>query len=128
MFYIVENSGFIYLRTSVIASGIDGYQLRVEAYDAGSPVLVSVLGFVNVFILRNQFAPNFDNTACSGVINQNVGVGTSVTSVRATDADNRVSCYPSQLEFVLMLCHTIRWNLFIVTNVNWTFVFIDCCS
>ena len=64
------------------------FQLSVSARDQGTPQLTSSQqATVIITVVRNNFAPVFQNTPYSRDISQGTSAGTSVFQVTATDAD-----------------------------------------
>lgn len=62
--------------------------MSVRAIDFGSPQLTSSeAASVTINVIRNNNGPVFQNTPYSSDISLNVGSGTSVFQVTATDAD-----------------------------------------
>ena len=70
----------------------DPSQGIVRVQDRGSPVRAADrLSYVTINVLRNRFAPVFTDESCNRDLRQDLGVGTSVTRVQASDEDGAVS-------------------------------------
>ena len=64
-------------------------QLRVVAYDGGIPAK-SAFTMVEIEILHNFREPEFEVARYNGTILEDVPLGTSVLTVKAIDADEKV--------------------------------------
>ena len=71
-----------------ILSFISDFQLRVRAFDLGTPSLAqSQLALVTLSVIRNNGAPQFILTPYAATISRDLNVGNSVYTVSATDID-----------------------------------------
>ena len=61
------------------------------AKDAGKPQMVSDQSAVNIEVVRNQNAPEFERQEYAVAIPQNVGQGAAITQLRANDNDPQVN-------------------------------------
>ena len=64
------------------------FQFNVIAEDGGARISAAIP--VRVNIVRNENSPVFDTASCDDSIEANVGAGTLVSTVAATDADTWV--------------------------------------
>ncbi|XP_035826841.1 protocadherin Fat 4, partial [Aplysia californica] len=87
-FAVDEDNGFFFVKKSLALTSLNSFNGVVALQDNGVPPrLAARRAFVTINIIRNDFAPEFTSPSCDGDLSQNLGVGTSVTSVQATDAD-----------------------------------------
>ena len=61
-------------------------QLRVRAYDSSFPTQIAETD-VNIFVVRNDNPPIFQNEPYTVFLDENQPIGQSVENVLATDAD-----------------------------------------
>ncbi|GFN78435.1 protocadherin fat 4, partial [Plakobranchus ocellatus] len=89
LFTINQNTGDIFLRSSLIGTTTDRYEFTVETFDSGFPVLTGETATVIVNVIRNQNPPVFISEPYATQLSQNSFPGTSVITVTATDADTQ---------------------------------------
>ena len=90
-FRIDETSGRISVSNNLENDATRDYTIRVEARDGGTPPRSDVT-LVQVHVLRNMRAPAFEPVNYDSVIKETVVLGETIASVKAADADRRVSC------------------------------------
>ncbi|RUS85645.1 hypothetical protein EGW08_006591, partial [Elysia chlorotica] len=87
-FDIDEDNGFLFVKRSLALTQDSTFQGIVRVQDRGSPVRSAArLSYVTITVLRNRFAPVFVDESCDRDLRQDLGVGTSVTRVQASDED-----------------------------------------
>ena len=93
-FDIDEDNGFFFVKKSLALTTLTQFNGIVTLRDNGVPARASSLqSYVTIIVQRNDFAPVFTNASCDQDLSQNLGLGTQVTSVVATDADGISSLF-----------------------------------
>ncbi|XP_046579035.1 protocadherin Fat 4-like [Haliotis rubra] len=87
IFFVDDVNGNVYLRTSLIGTTSNSYELSLVATDQGSPALSSTPAKLIVNVIRNVNPPIFTMEPYTQNISQNVVTGFQVITVLATDAD-----------------------------------------
>ena len=95
-FQIDDRTGEIKLKELLREDTETEYQIRVEAFDNGTP-FKSDVAIVKVTVNRNLNAPRFSQTSITVNILYTQELGTAITKVSATDADQQVSVFKPSL-------------------------------
>ena len=82
------------------------YQVEVTAVDL-APNPLSSRVTVTINIIRNDNAPVFINEPYGGTISSAIGVGTSLLTVTATDADTVVSNELKLISLLMIDCRVL---------------------
>ncbi|KAL8559117.1 hypothetical protein ACOMHN_046165 [Nucella lapillus] len=86
-FTIDTKTGDVYVRSSLIDTSNNLYEIHLRAFDSGEPSMANTTGVLRVTVIRNQVPPVFQNEPYQTTLNQNALTGTSVAAVLATDDD-----------------------------------------
>lgn len=113
-FDVDERTGDIKLKASVADDTLTEYQLRIQAYDNGSPSRSSV-AIVKVTVNRNLNAPKFDNVAVEVNILYSQELGSKITTVKATDEDLQP---PHNTVRYYLIGDTLAQQFFMVNDVT----------
>ncbi|WAQ95445.1 FAT4-like protein [Mya arenaria] len=117
MFYMDPTTGNVFLRTSIIGTNVNQYNVSLIARDNGIPSL-SANGTLIVNILRNQFPPVFVNEPYRRTIDRNLAEGSLIDSVTATDRDTQYDIIGDDMATTFFLINSVSGRITLRSSIS----------